>query len=285
MKICLVPVCYNAYNDALRFLQSVDRAYRACPNLILDVVLADNSTILPEQDVSSWQFGYSFQCLKNGNVGYYPAFNKALASLHNGVEDYDFVVVCNVDLIVADDFFSALMAYPVASETGLIAPSIISDKDGRDLNPKIIRRPSVRKIKFMRYICSSVTFFRWYQKLARMREYARSRVQRRARVSSNKLERSHKKLMYGAHGSFMIFSRNYFANGGSVAYPRFLFGEEVFVAEQLRMHGLNIEHVPSVRIFDKEHASTSQANFAFICAENKKSYDYLYSNFYNKKII
>src|SRR5690606_20168163 len=104
--------------------------------------------------------------------------------------DYDFVVVCNVDLIVADDFFSALMAYPVASETGLIAPSIISDKDGRDLNPKIIRRPSVRKIKFMRYICSSVTFFRLYQKLARMREYARSRVQRRARVSSNKLERS-----------------------------------------------------------------------------------------------
>ncbi|MNZ11427.1 hypothetical protein D3C78_282910 [compost metagenome] len=86
--------------------------------------------------------------------------------------------------------------------------------------------------------------------------------------------------MYGAHGSFMIFSRNYFRLGADVDYPRFLFGEEVFVAEQLRTHNLHIEHLPQLRIFDKEHASTSKVKFGFICGEHKKSYDYLYERFY-----
>ena len=85
--------------------------------------------------------------------------------------------------------------------------------------------------------------------------------------------------MYCAHGSFMVFTQQYFAKGAQVAYPRFLFGEEGFVAEQLRMHGLEIEHVPNIRVFDKEHASTSQVNLDFICAEHKKSYDYFYANF------
>src|SRR5690606_2434909 len=172
---------------ALRLLESVNRAYKACPNLTLDVILADNSTIPTKQDVSSWQFEYSFRYLRNDNIGYYPAFNRALDTLPHGAEVYDFVVVCNVDLIVADDFFSALLNSSVSDETGLIAPSIISDKDGRDLNPKIMSRPSARKIQFMRLVCSSVTLFRWYQKLSRMRERARSRA-KRAHVSSPSLE-------------------------------------------------------------------------------------------------
>lgn len=281
MKICIVPVCYNAHEDALRFLESVELAFRACPGLVLDVVLADNSTVLPTIDIAAQQYSYSLKYLKNDNVGYFPAFNKALANLSQGVENYDFVAVCNVDLIVADDFFSALLAHSAGSETGLIAPGIFSDKDGRDLNPKMMRRPSARKINFMRLVCSNVVLFRWYHKLVRMREQTRSRAQQRDRGVDNKTMTisSPQPQMYGAHGSFMIFTRRYFAKGADVAYPRFLFGEEGFVAEQLRRHALSIEHVPSVRVFDKEHASTSQVKLDFICAEHKKSYDYFYTHF------
>ncbi|MEH6349789.1 glycosyltransferase family 2 protein [Pseudomonas sp. 3JA] len=281
MKLCVVPVCYNAHEDALRFLESVELAFRACPGLVLDVVLADNSTVHPAIDIAAQQYSYSFKYLKNENVGYFPAFNKALASLSQGVDGYDFVVVCNVDLVVADDFFSTLQAHSVGIETGLIAPGIFSDKDGRDLNPKMMHRPSARKINFMRLVCSNVVLFRWYHKLVRMREQTRSRAQQRDRGVDNKTMTvsSPQPQMYGAHGSFMIFTRRYFAKGADVAYPRFLFGEEGFVAEQLRRHALNIEHVPSVRVFDKEHASTSQVKLDFICAEHKKSYDYFYTNF------
>lgn len=281
MRISLVPVCYNAHEDAARFLASVDLAYRACPGLMLDVVLSDNSTIAPIKDFSSNEYAYSFKYLKNENVGYFPAFNKALAIQPQGVEGYDFVVVCNVDLVVAEDFFQTLLAHPLGSETGLIAPGIFSDKDGRDLNPKMMSRPTARKINFMRMVCSNVVLFRWYHKLVRMRELARSRAQRRDRAPTHVTPSvpAVQQPMYGAHGSFMIFTRRYFAKGADVAYPRFLFGEEGFVAEQLRRHGLSIEHVPGVRVFDKEHASTSQVKLDFICAEHKKSYDYFYTHF------
>lgn len=277
MKVCIVPVCYNAHEDALRFLASAELAFRACPDLVLDVVLADNSTVYPAIDMAAQQYSYSFRYLKNDNIGYFPAFNKALASLSQGVQNYDFVVVCNVDLVVAEDFFTVLLSHSVGGETGLIAPGIFSDKDGRDLNPKMMSRPSARKINFMRLVCSNVVLFRWYHKLVRMREQNRSRAQRRDRgaiaISQPQPQ------MYGAHGSFMIFTRRYFAKGADVAYPRFLFGEEGFVAEQLRRHRLSIEHIPSVRVFDKEHASTSQVKLDFICAEHKKSYDYFYTHF------
>lgn len=272
MRICLVSVCYNAHADALRFLDSVDSAFGACSDLKLDLLLADNSTALPEFDFSSRQCAYSFYYLKNDNVGYFPAFNKALSSLPHGIDSYDFIIVCNVDLVIAEDFFSTLLAHPLANNTGLIAPGIFSDKDGRDLNPKMMQRPSAGKINFMRLVCSSVTLFRWYHKLVRMRERARAQLAVATVTGSEQ-------PMYGAHGSFMVFTRQYFVEGARVAYPRFLFGEEGFVAEQLRMHELKIEHVPSIRVFDKEHASTSQVKLDFICAEHKKSYDYFYTNF------
>ena len=257
----------------MRFLNSVDRAYSNCTGLELDVILSDNSTVALERDIASRQCAYSFHYLKNDNVGYFPAFNKALSSLPDGIDNYDFVVVCNVDLVVAEDFFSTLLAHPLGNKTGLIAPGIFSDKDGRDLNPKMVRRPSTLKINFMRMVCSSVTLFRWYHKLVRIREQVRSRAQQGGTITS--LEQP----MYGAHGSFMVFTRQYFAKGAQVAYPRFLFGEEGFVAEQLRTYGLDIEHVPSIRVFDKEHSSTSQVKLDFICAEHKKSYDYFYTHF------
>ncbi|MCK0512714.1 glycosyltransferase family 2 protein [Aromatoleum buckelii] len=280
MKICMIPVCYNAHDDALRLLDSVDRALKIYSGFTLDVILADNSTIPSNIDISSRRYGYAIHWLKNNNVGYFPAFNNALARLQ--VESYDFVIVCNVDLVIAENFFLILAKHPLARETGLIAPSILSEKNGRDLNPKIIHRPSARKMKFMRMICSSATLFTWYQKLASIREQSRARSQKRRYLSFSSAERIQNKPMYGAHGSFMVFTRHYFAMGAHVFYPRFLFGEEVFVAEQLRIHGLKIEHVPGLRVFDKEHASTSQIRLDFIRAEHKKSYEYLYGQFYAK---
>ncbi|WP_330508404.1 glycosyltransferase [Pseudomonas putida] len=285
MKICIVPVCYNAHEDALRFLESVEKAFLACPDLELDVVLADNSTVGLPSAMAERQYAFTYRYLKNDNVGYFPAFSRALASLVAPTTYFDYVMVCNVDLVVASDFFTKLGGLVLAPRSGLIAPGIYSDKDGRDLNPKIMHRPSSKKFEFMRVVCSSPVLFKWYSGLSRMRERARSRSQKRQSTLAQTPQSSAPapQKMYGAHGSFMIFTKNYFQQGASVDYPRFLFGEEVFVAEQLRMYQLEIEHAPCVRVFDKEHASTSQANFKFICGEHKKSYEYLISNFFAGK--
>jgi Predicted glycosyltransferases len=108
-KVCVVPVCYNAYDDAKRFLAALEEAYKKCGQLDLDVVLADNSTNEAPLEMNDLQYSFNYHYLKNQNVGYFPAFNKAIKSLSSSAESYDFVVVCNVDLVVADDFFVQLV--------------------------------------------------------------------------------------------------------------------------------------------------------------------------------
>ena len=81
----------------------------------------------------------------------------------------------------------------------------------------------------------------------------------------------------------MIFTKSYFTRSAHVSYDRFLFGEEGFVAEQLLKNELIIEHTPNIRVYDREHGSTSKAGKSFICSEHKKSYDYFYENYLSKK--
>ena len=39
MKICMIPVCYNAHDDALKLLNSIELAFKIAPNIKLDVIL------------------------------------------------------------------------------------------------------------------------------------------------------------------------------------------------------------------------------------------------------
>ena len=115
--------------------------------------------------------------------------------------------------------------------------------------------------------------------MSRMRAFLRSKFVKLWKPKVYFESSSNHRKMYGAHGSFMIFTKYYFSKGAHVDYPRFLFGEETFVAEQLRMNGLIIKHVPNIKVFDEEHGSTSKLARKFICAEHKKSYEYFYENF------
>lgn len=279
MKICLVPVCYNAHDDAVRFLDSVNTAFSFCLGVELEVILSDNSTLSSVITFDARNYSYNFRYLQNSNIGYFPAFARALSTLTEPIDSYDFVMVCNVDLVVSKDFFIALSSVSPGKDVGLIAPGIFSDKDGRDLNPKIMRRPSLRKMKFMRMVCSSTALFRWYSMLVRARERTRACTQRKIAKKGGAI--GGQPAMYGAHGSFIIFTQLYFKRGAHVLYPRFLFGEEVFVAEQLRLNNMLIQHVPDVRMSDKEHASTSKIKLKFICPEHRKSYEYWLSKFFD----
>jgi GT2 family glycosyltransferase len=62
--------------------------------------------------------------------------------------------------------------------------------------------------------------------------------------------------IYAPHGSFLIFSSEYFRAGGSLDFPCFLFGEEVYLAEVLRKLGLDVVYEPSLEVVHQEHKST-----------------------------
>ena len=55
----------------------------------------------------------------------------------------------------------------------------------------------------------------------------------------------------------MLFASSYFDKGGTLNYPSFLFGEELFVAEQARQLNLTTVFEPSLKIEHQQHVKQS----------------------------
>jgi GT2 family glycosyltransferase len=276
IKVCLVCVCYNAYEDAIKLLNSIEEAYDSEDNLELTVVLSDNST---SQDnfrlIENMNLSFKYIYMKNDNVGYFPAFNLGVQKVNKDIGYFNYTIVSNVDLVVDSNFFQSLKSIVLQDDIGLIAPQIISEHSGKDSNPKIKNRPTKRQIQIMRLICSSSLLFSIYQKVS----FLKLNFRKSSSDESNFNTSVNDTRMYGAHGAFMIFTSHYFKSGARIDYPRFLFGEEGFVAEELRSKNLKINHEKSLIIYDREHGSTSIQPSKFICNEHKKSYDYFYMNY------
>jgi len=66
------------------------------------------------------------------------------------------------------------------------------------------------------------------------------------------------KHIYAPHGSFILFTRDYFARGGHLDYPVFLFGEEVFLAETIRLLDMRVIYTPDLVVYDDDHVSTGR---------------------------
>jgi GT2 family glycosyltransferase len=62
--------------------------------------------------------------------------------------------------------------------------------------------------------------------------------------------------IYAPHGSIFIFRRAFFEHGGNIRFPYFLFGEEIYIAEQVKEKGGKILYAPELNIIHNEHTST-----------------------------
>ena len=62
--------------------------------------------------------------------------------------------------------------------------------------------------------------------------------------------------VYAIQGSCMFFTRRFFEAGGTLKYPCFLFGEELYLAETARRLGLDIVYNPKMQMEHRDHVST-----------------------------
>lgn len=288
MKILIVAVCYNAYNDTLKFLESIDIARIQVDLLDLRVVICDNSNndyennnLVKAEELREKINAFKFNYIKLDNVGYFPAFlaGKEFMDDLEGCDSWDYVFVSNVDLKFDKLFFEELFKCDIPIDVGVVAPSIISNQTLEDINPKIMLRPKKIKLVGLYYGFQILVFYRVYNWLSIVK----------AKINGYRLKKYSDNLhlsgdeMYAAHGSIMIFTKSYFKSGASIYYPRFLFGEEVFVAEEARLKGLKTVYFSELKIYDNEHGSTSREADRFISKEHVKSYKYLLENYFNIK--
>ena len=85
--------------------------------------------------------------------------------------------------------------------------------------------------------------------------------------------------IYAPHGAMFIFNDlDFFKNLKS--FPCFLFGEEIFIAEEAIKNNTLIYYKPSIKVYDVRHASISLLSNKFKRDLYYKSIDYLLKSYY-----
>ena len=264
MKVLIVCVNYNSYVELNSFLNSINKAARGIEGLTVDVSVADNSN--GKEIVKSSEFNnIQLSQFNYDNLGYLGGASAVINNLPN-VLDYDFVAISNVDLQISEDFFKVLNDIKLNNEIAWIAPQIYSHEENRDINPKVINRYSKKKLKMLYYMYKYPVLFYLYL----MTAYKRKKI----------IPKHNEMDIYAGHGSFMLLTRKFFKDYKKIEYPIFLFGEELFLAELVRNKGMKVRYMPSLRIEDYEHVSTSRMKKKFYFKCNTESIKYILDTFY-----
>ena len=268
----MICVNYNSFSDLVRYAKSVFGAAKNAEDLDLVFAIADNSSKFSEADSAVLaKLFYDHPGIvmeRYENLGYFPAASKLWNSVVKNHE-FDYVIVSNVDLELSQGFFSELSAMATNAGVGALAPAVISRR-GVDLNPKIPTRPSRKKLEKNASLFERLPLYLLYVALSNIKYKLLGRVRRNLSPSE----------IYAPHGAIVIFTNAYMREVGSIAYPMFLYGEEIFVAEECRRRGLKIRYEPALRVDDFDHGATSMQAAGFKAAEHAKSLRYLLSTYF-----
>ncbi len=199
------------------------------------------------------------------NLGY---LNGAKAGFDFYVQAYkaipSFTIVCNTDIEIDDEFFlEKITADKNNSDAGVIGPDIFSSLTKHRQNPMYAERPSQAKIDLWVRVFHSYPMYVSYQLLSYFKRY----FLKKESIKHNPDAAN----VYAVHGSFMIFSSLFFAKGCTLKYPGFLYGEELFIAEQCLKNNVKTYFNPRLKLVHAEHSTSG-------IIKNRKHVQWLYQS-------
>jgi len=191
-----------------------------------------------------------FPYLKNHY--YWPASKKIFSSYIKKQKYYpDWVLICNNDIIFTDsNFFKKLLKIDT-KKYPIIGPKII-DSSGNNSNPFMIKNLTKLEsfywdLYFISYYLSIV--------LRKIRKFCK--LFRKNKLVDNEIQ---PKKVYAIHGSAMIFSKEFFLNGGTLDNNFEMYGEEISVAKMAKEINLPITFFPELELQHNEHTNTKKTN-------------------------
>jgi GT2 family glycosyltransferase len=246
----LICVKYGSDTETAQYLKSL-RRLEGQPNL--HVLVVDNAVSVDMPDLPT---DNNLTFLRSDeNLGYFGGARRGILKYLEEHPLPDWIVVSNVDLLIRDtQFLKKLTALKCAANVGAVAPRIASALTGRNQNPFMRSRPSAARMHFYKWLYRSWLALNAYELASTVFHRMRSAL-RRARTAADPGRNLGGKI-YAPHGSFLILSKEYFRAGGSLDFPCFLFGEEIYLAENLRKLNLDVLYEPSLEVLHQEHTST-----------------------------
>lgn len=275
MKGIIISVNYNNYDVTLNFIKSVSKLKKFFDN---EVIIIDNSSKTDENRILQ-EYIYANNLLNTSvyvseNNGYFGTISCWLKKNNLDFSKYDYVIICNNDIIIKDVHFFELLIENV-NKADVIAPSIISLLTSKNQNP--YRENRITKVQKILYRIYNTNYYLAYLSLFL---WLGMKSLRQTKYSEDKSERN----IYSGHGSFMVFSSLFFKKGGYIDENLFLYGEEESISGIANEFDMTIKFIPSLVVMHDEHKATNSTNFTrSIYKYQKSAYKYIknkYDNIY-----
>ena len=296
LSVVVIGVNYKTDAMAVRFVRSLSAVAKGAE---VAIVLVNNS----EGTDSSKLFNRILTenpdvlCIKPPtNLGYFGGARLGLNEhLGTGSEFPDWVIVSNVDVEFKDaGFFSHLRDVDPAGDVGVITPSICANSSLRTPNRGLIIRPRKRKMRFFRLVCQNFYVFSLYSLLATAKHAVLFLVDELLTTvrgwfvtpisgsdwSHRAAAEDDLKSIYAPHGACILFAKSYFLRGGTLDYPVFLFGEEIFVAETADKLELEVLYNPWLRVWHDDHASTGWVRSRIVSSYMREAAEFVADEYF-----
>jgi GT2 family glycosyltransferase len=276
--VLLICVKFGSDTETAQYLESLRKLQGQQD---LHVLVVDN-TVGAEMPEPSAERNFTFIRAQK-NLGYFGGARSGLTLYLREHSMPDWVIVSNVDLVIEDSqFLDKLAVLRGRPRLGIVAPSIRSTLTGRDQNPFLRIRPSTTRMHAYKWIFRSWLVLNAYELISALFHKLRSAARTPPGASAGARE-DRGGTIYAPHGSFLIFSREYFRAGGDLDSPYFLFGEEIYLAEVLRKLRLDAVYEPSLEVIHQEHKSTKLVKSRTLAREVASSAAYWADTYFRLK--
>lgn len=184
------------------------------------------------------------------------------------------IVVTNNDIIVRDPSLLEKLFDRNADNVGILAPRILSTRTRSDQNPFLRQRPGRRRVDELRFWLRNYHLARLHEQMSYSKR-ALSGWLRPPEPNYGNGVRSTQEYIYAPHGSFLILSRSFFDRGGYIDDTKFLYTEEITLAELCRRHALKVIYDPDLAVVHDEHRATGRRYSRTTYNHQKSALEYI----------
>jgi GT2 family glycosyltransferase len=192
----------------------------------------------------------------------------------------DFVAISNTDLHLPTNL--ELLFKDVPNDVGLCSP-IVQDKHGHQQNPHLRQRlPSKvlqRYIQIFKFPPIGSLYLLLNQLKRNVQISSRYRPSTASPLASGRID------LYAAHGSIFFLTKKFFEQGGSLDHWHLLYGEELYIAEQLRASRLRAVCDSSVTVIHEAHSTTKLLSLYSKSKHFYQGYKAIYERYISKNLI
>jgi GT2 family glycosyltransferase len=265
-KILILAVNYNNYLITIQFIKEFKSLY--LNKELADLIIVDNASDINRIGELNKYTCENIRILTTSeNLGYFGAAKYALEKKSKDIDIYDHIIVANNDIeFPQKEILLTLSEKKISDNMGCIAPQVIIKNTKFNQNPYMVSKPSKKYIKFNSF------FLAKYNRMV-LRDLL-SKVKQKIKGKTKKEIKSDRSI-FAPHGSFVIFTKEYFNKGGYIDAGYFLYGEELSVGYQCLALDLKIIYDNSLLVVHNEHQTTigRYSKFKYKC--QKEAFKYI----------